>query len=253
MGQRAALTKAPVAARQPAGPLTGATVAVSRLDLQVRREAFELFSASFDGTSWAAFQRDLAAKQFVILLRDARTGHLKGFSTVEVSSAGNATVVFSGDTVIDSAYWGQKTLQRAFAALILRLKLRHPTRPVYWFLISKGYKTYLMMVNRCPKSIPRHDRPDHAAMRRLLDHLATTRFGDKYDPVASVARDLGADRVRAGLAPIDGAALANPHVRFFLQRNPGHARGDELCCVAEIRWRDALVTVLRAMARRVTP
>jgi hypothetical protein len=251
MGQRAALITTPVAARQPAGPLRATTLAASRLHINVRREAYALFSASYDGTSWFAFQRDLAAKQFVILLRDARTGHLKGFSTVELFTDGKATVVFSGDTVIDSAYWGQKTLQRAFATLILRQKLRHPTRPVYWFLISKGYKTYLLMINRCPKSIPRHDRPDDAAMRRSLDRLATARFAQKYDPVTSVARDLGADRVRAGLAPIDGAVLANPHVRFFLQRNPGHARGDELCCLAEIRVRDAVVTVVRAVAKRV--
>jgi hypothetical protein len=107
-----------------------------------------------------------------------------------------------------------------------------------------------MMVNRCPRSIPRHDRPDDAALRRVLDRLAAARFGAKYDAAASLARDLGADRVRPGLAPIDSAALANPHVRFFLQRNPGHARGDELCCLAEIRLRDAIRIVVQVMLRQ---
>ncbi len=252
MGQRAALTPpAAVAVGQAVGRLKGRTVRVTGLDLQARRAAFDLFAASYEGASWATFQRDLDAKQFAILLHDVRTGELKGFSTVQLSPAGKATVVFSGDTVIDPAYWGQKELQRRFAALILRLKLRRPWRPVYWFLISKGFRTYLIMVNRCPRSIPRYDQPDDPGLRRLLDALARGRFGDKYDPAAGVARDLGADRVRQGVAPIDGALLANPHVRFFLQQNPGHVRGDELCCLAETRLRDAVVTLTQVLRRRV--
>jgi len=252
MGQRAALAPpAAVAVGQAVGRLKGRTVRVTGLDLQARRAAFDLFAASYEGASWATFQRDLDAKQFAILLHDVRTGELKGFSTVQLSPAGKATVVFSGDTVIDPEYWGQKELQRRFAALILRLKLRRPWRPVYWFLISKGFRTYLIMVNRCPRSIPRYDQPDDPGLRRLLDALARGRFGDKYDPAAGVARDLGADRVRQGVAPIDGALLANPHVRFFLQQNPGHVRGDELCCLAETRLRDAVVTLTQVLRRRV--
>jgi hypothetical protein len=252
MGQRAALTPpAAVAVGQAVGRLKGRTVRVTGLDLRARRAAFDLFAASYEGASWATFQRDLDAKQFAILLHDVRTGELKGFSTVQLSPAGKATVVFSGDTVIDPAYWGQKELQRRFAALILRLKLRRPWRPVYWFLISKGFRTYLIMVNRCPRSIPRYDQPDDPGLRRLLDALARGRFGDKYDPGSGVARDLGADRVRQGVAPIDGALLANPHVRFFLQRNPGHVRGDELCCLAETRLRDAVATLTQVLRRRV--
>jgi len=252
MGQRAPIAPpAAVAVGQPSGRLKGRTVRVAGLDLQARRAAFDLFEASYEGASWATFQRDLDAKQFAILLHDVGTGELKGFSTVQLSRAGRATVVFSGDTVIDPAYWGQKELQRRFAALILRLKLRRPWRPVYWFLISKGFRTYLIMVNRCPRSIPRYDQPDDPGLRRLLDALARARFGDKYDPASGVARDLGADRVRQGIAPIDGALLANPHVRFFLQRNPGHVRGDELCCLAETRLRDAVVTLAQVLRRRV--
>jgi hypothetical protein len=251
MGQRAAITPTAVAVGQADGKLKGRTVRVTGLDLQVRRAAFDLFAASYEGASWTTFVRDLDAKQFAILLHDVGTGELKGFSTVQLWRAGRATVVFSGDTVIDPAYWGQKELQRRFAALILQLKLRRPWRPVYWFLISKGYRTYLIMVNRCPRSIPRYDRPDDPGLRRLLDALARARFGDKYDAASGVARDLGADRVRQGVAPIDGALLANPHVRFFLQRNPGHVRGDELCCLAETRLRDAVVTLAQVLRRRV--
>jgi hypothetical protein len=212
---------------------------------QLSREAFALFEASYDGAEWDRFQQDLEEKQFVILLSDAATGRLKGFSTVQVMERDRVTVIFSGDTVIAPECWGQKELQRQFARLIFRLKLRNPLRPIYWFLISKGYRTYLIMVRRCPRSIPRYEQADDPGLRRLLDALARERFGHRYDAAASVARNLGKDRVRDGLAPVDAAVRGNQHVRFFLARNPGHVQGDELCCLAEIRLRDAALTLVR--------
>jgi hypothetical protein len=50
--------------------------------------------------------------------------------------------------------------------------------------------------------------------------------------------------------------LVNPHVRFFVERNPGHADGEELACLAEIRLRDLArvagrITGARIFGRRV--
>jgi hypothetical protein len=245
LGTPSALKQAPAAKHRASPRLRGRTVPVSSVGGVLRHAAFALFQASYDGADWERFQRDLDEKQFMILLFEVSTGKLKGFSTVQVLRRGTSTVIFSGDTVIAPECWGQKELQRHFARLILRLKLRNPLRPVYWFLISKGYRTYLMMVRRCPRSIPRYDRVDDPGLRTLLDALATERFGHRYDAAASVASDLGHDRVRAGVAPIDAAVEADPHVRFFQARNPGHVQGDELCCLAETRLRDAARTLVR--------
>jgi hypothetical protein len=36
------------------------------------------------------------------------------------------------------------------------------------------------------------------------------------------------------VAEIDAQRLADPHVAYFQAANPGHARGDELACLAEL-------------------
>ena len=41
------------------------------------------------------------------------------------------------------------------------------------------------------------------------------------------------------------AALANPHVCFFVARNPEHASGVELACLADVRLRDLARAVVR--------
>ena len=36
------------------------------------------------------------------------------------------------------------------------------------------------------------------------------------------------------MAPIDPTLLSVPDIRFFVERNPGHVDGDELCCLGRI-------------------
>ena len=36
------------------------------------------------------------------------------------------------------------------------------------------------------------------------------------------------------IVPLTRERLRDPHVRFFAERNPGHTRGDELCCLAPL-------------------
>ena len=230
--------------------LVARTVGVASVDARTRDAAFALFRTAYENTSRERFERDLEEKQHVILLHDRASGALKGFSTVqvrEVDSGGRrTTVVFSGDTVIDREYWGQKQLQLAFARLLVALKLRAPWRPVRWFLLSKGYRTYLLLAHAFPRSVPRHDAPDDPAMRSLLDDLALARFGAQYDPAAGVVRYATPhERVRQGVAPVTPALLDNAHVRFFHERNPRHAEGEELACLADVR----LIDVARSAAR----
>ena len=242
--------RAPALARPAPPPRLRASIAIPRaIDAATRDAAFALFRAHYEGADRERFERDLAEKQRVILLRDER-GTLRGFSTVlqrHVRVGGRmATMVFSGDTVIDRSCWGQKRLQSAFAGFLLRLRLRHPRRPLYWFLISKGWRTYLLMANHFPRAVPRCDVVEPPHLRAALDQLAAERFGPEYDPAAGIVRYATPhERVRQGVAPVDGVLLANPHVRFFVERNPGHARGDELACLAQVRLRD----LARAVAR----
>ena len=222
--------------------LVACTVATSSLDPRTIADAFALFQRAYEGADRARFSKDLAEKQLVILLRDRDSGALKGFSTVllqERPGKRPAIVVFSGDTVIDREYWGQKQLQIAFTTLLLRLKLRSPRRRVYWFLISKGYRTYLLLANAFTRAVPRFDRSSDDELQQHLHELAEARFGAQYDRESGVIRyDTAHERVRDGLAPITDRHCRNPHVQFFVERNPGHASGDELACLADVRFRD---------------
>ena len=230
--------------------LVARTVPVRSLDRATTTAAYRLFASLYEGTDHARFAADLSEKQLIVLLRDADDHSLRGFSTIHVGDVVHrgrrATLVYSGDTAIHPAYWGQKRLQREFSRVLLRQKLRHPTRPLLWFLISKGYKTYLLLTHHFPTSIPRYDRAPDPELQTTLDDVALRRFGDAYDRVRGLVRHPSPhDRVRRDIAPLRGPLLDDPHVSFFAARNPGHVDGDELACLAEIH----LVDPLRIIAR----
>ncbi|MEW6213542.1 MAG: hypothetical protein AB1631_34925, partial [Acidobacteriota bacterium] len=147
-------------ARSNRSKLKAAVAPVPSLAQTDRERMFELMRSYYDWVSREKFLSDLSNKNDVILLRDS-AGRIQGFSTLRIVSlkADGKTLraVFSGDTVIERAFWGQRVLGKAFLRYLFHQKIRHPFDPLYWLLISKGYKTYLMMANNFSEYYPRYD------------------------------------------------------------------------------------------------
>ena len=162
-GSGAAAPRAPAQlVRTPGGGLKARVFTVDELMPETREAMWQLFFRYYADVGREAFFADLSRKSRVILIRDRDSYEVKGFSTIETYETEvwgrRVAVLFSGDTVVDREGWGQTALQIAFLKFIIRYKLSHPLMPVYWFLISKGYKTYLLLSRNFPTYWPRHDR-----------------------------------------------------------------------------------------------
>lgn len=221
------------------GRLTAEIASVPGLHPTAVDEMWRVFSRYYADVSRQTFERDLQKKNDVILLLDSGDRSLQGFSTLQVYEEeidGRPFVaVFSGDTVLEEAYWGQSALQATFVRYVIKVKLKNPLRPVYWYLISKGYKTYLLLARNFARYYPRHDAPTPRFEKRILDLLSVHKYGDAYVPAEGVLRfEECQGRLKQGVAPIDTGLLERPDIRFFVHRNPGHAKGDELCCLGRV-------------------
>lgn len=235
--------------------LSARVVAQDHLSDAERDRMLALMEACYDGVDAHRFRTDLAAKPLVIVMRDV-DGAIQGFSTLmlmeERLDGRVVDVVFSGDTVIDPAHWGSKALQLAFGTFCLQRKLKHPRRALYWLLLSKGFRTYLLAVNYFPRTFPKPDATPTTAQVAFRDHLATKLWGDAYDPQRQILSFGGArDRVKTPMAPPSAEALESEAVRFFLALNPEHERGDELVCLVHLPLRDLGRALVRASAKAV--
>jgi hypothetical protein len=220
--------------------LEGEAVMRSALSPATVREMGDLFAEHYDVPHPTTFARDLAEKDQVVLLRDCATGALQGFSTLATYTAEvmgqRVGVVYSGDTIIRPAFWGTPALPSVWIKHVLHLASTMP-QPVYWLLISSGYKSYRFLPVFYHEFYPRYDLPTPTNVQRVMDELAVARFGAQYNPHSGIVRFAGGGTpLRPGVAEVSRERQRNPHVRFFLARNPGHSGGDELLCLTRIAW-----------------
>jgi len=238
--------------------LTARLVNVEEVTPFERDEMFALMDDHYANVRRSLFEADLAEKRWVIRINDPATGRLCGFSTQTVLSAqvsgfekgsdplnlGGQTpfrngrpvkALFSGDTIIQRDCWGDRALSHVWGRLALALIDAHPGEELYWFLISQGYKTYRFLPVFFHEFYPRHDVPTPSWAQAVLDALAHSRYPGQYDAASGIIRATPLQyQLRAGLADVTSERLRDPHVRFFNAQNPGHGRGDELCCLAPL-------------------
>ena len=200
---------------------------------------YVLYEAYYAGASKDIFMRDLSSKTHAVILRN-QAGQLGGFSTLQLinslhTSQRPARFIYSGDTIIDKAYWGRNDFAQVWLRLVGQIKSQFPDSPLYWLLIVKGHRTYRYLSLFAQTYYPNPDMPIPADMQALLDEVATQKFGDYYHPDKGlVLFPEPRSYLREEIAAIPSKDKARSEVRFFLEANPGYAAGDELVCICEL-------------------
>jgi hypothetical protein len=219
--------------------LDGQLAQVRDLSSDEKDQMFDLMDRHYENLSRDSFDADLAEKEWVIRVMLRETGELCGFSTQMLLDATveNRTIraLFSGDTIIDRQYWGDQALTHVWGRLALRLMDEYGPNDLYWFLISQGYKTYRFLPVFFYEFYPRFSMPTPRWARQTIDALGRQKCAEHYDAASGVVQSHRYQyRLRAGVADVTPARRHNSDVRFFIEQNPGHALGDELCCLAPL-------------------
>ncbi len=208
------------------------------LSQEEKKGMYWLLCNHFQGVKLDVFDADLASKNWVILLHDEKTQTLKGFSTLLIYDTKfegeNISVVYSGDTIIDPSSWSSSTLSRTWITSVNTLRREYSRNKLYWLLISSGYRTYRFLPIFWQQFYPRYDKPTPKHISRLMNFLASSRFGEYYDENLGLVRFPHPHVLREELKGIPPERLQDPHIQFFEMHNPNHLQGDELVCLTEI-------------------
>ena len=163
---------------------------------------------------------------------------LVGFTTLRVFGdvwrGAPIRVVYSGDTIVDPAHWGQSELAFAWIARVGEIARAAPEAPLYWLLLVKGHRTfrYLPVFS---KSFYPHWQIDRCDLKFLADQLAGRMFPSDYNPATGVVEFRESrGHLKAAIAGPDAGDLPKAATQFFLARNPGYRQGHELVCICEL-------------------
>lgn len=219
------------------GRIMATTIAPHAIDEATRTEMFALLERHYKDVSRDLFEADLSEKDAAILLHNGSA--VIGFTTAAYSTFAFGThdigIVFSGDTIVDPAFWGEQELARAWLKEIGQAAARSEGRALYWLLIVKGHRTYRYLPAFALDYVPSAGGSDNPELVALRNAVAAERFGSAFDPVTGIIRFAEPrGRLHPDIAEPFARERANPHVRFFLEANPGFRNGDELACLCAL-------------------
>ena len=257
---RPALTSPP-SSLSLGGDLVGSVVPRARLTPADRDRMYALLSAYFDGTQRNRFEDDLAEKESVVVLRDSNHGQIQGFSTfqrLEISVDSRDIVAFySGDTIVAKEYWGETILSRLWSQTVFAeadlTRAERPATEVFWFLICSGYKTYRFLPVFFREFYPCPSSATPVEIKHILDALGNAKFASQYDADSGIVRFAQATPLRHGVAAVTEQRLNDPMLAFFNNKNPGHARGDELACITRVSRSNVTRAGARMLAVQASP
>jgi hypothetical protein len=226
---------------------------ISLFDIQAM---YQLYERYYDIVSFEEFVSDLSKKQAAILVRESDSNKIVGFSTImdlEIEYEGKKiNGLFSGDTIMEREYWGNTALHQQFLKYVVRRKIESPTHEFYWFLISKGYKTYLLMANNFQEYFPRVEQETPSKEQKIIQLFSEKLYPESFDPEKKlIVFPYNSVRLKGGVAPINDDLLSVDKIKFFQDRNPTWRTGTELPCIGKITFTQFGHSFFKLMAKSV--
>lgn len=206
---------------------------------------FSLMDQNYNSMSIELFEKDLKNKKYVGLILDQQDV-IQGFTTFAVMEIGSEAqkygVVFSGDTIIAREHWGTQVLMKGWCETVGSILAQNPEITWYWYLLSKGHRTFLYLPFFFSTYFPSPTKTDRESeYRKVADEVSKVLYPKSWK------KDLGVIEFEDShgelvpeLAEATFKKSKSSLVQFFLEKNPKFYQGNELVCITEISPENAI-------------
>ena len=200
---------------------------------------FSLMSQNYNHMTYDCFVSDLSNKQYVGLIVD-KNNEIQGFTTFGIDLGNQRQnefrIVFSGDTILEPEHWGTQIMMRGWCHTIGQIISTDNEHPWYWYLLSKGHRTYmylpLFFTNYYPKVD--HDSPNSKEWE-IINHVSSNLYQDDWKPNKVIIEfDQRHGELKEELIQSTYSKKRSTYVSFFLEKNPAFYKGNELVCLAQL-------------------
>jgi len=230
--------------------LTTEIISVKYVTDKQLNEMFELFSCYYSNVGKEKFIADFYKKNWVIHLRANK--ETVGFSTQQVFAMDiegeKRNFLYSGDTIVIPSYWQKSTLSGGFCHLMNYIINSYYPQEVYWFLTSKGFRTFRYLPVFFKRFHPSEDFSRKSDWKKILDAVAFYKFQNRYDRNKGVISPLANDNVlNAELCELPSGRLKSGYIKFFMEINPDFRSGVELACITRLSKDNFKQTIFKVL------
>ena len=214
-------------------------VARNTLSMDTVERMFDLMQHHYDYMSHDTFLSDLNQKQYVGVLYD-NENIVQGFTTYAINPKNCGTmdynILFSGDTILSPEHWGTQELVRGFCHSVGQFAASDKTKKWYWYLLSKGHRTYMYLPLFFEGYYPSlNPPPNELILRSVVNEVSQKMYPKYWLPDLGILRfDGHFGQLSKELAEGTFQKANKPHIAFFLQKNPQFFEGEELVCLTEL-------------------
>lgn len=204
---------------------------------ELSRALYRIHTRIFAGLDESTFEHYVVsspAKETRLVLYRNTSDEIVGYYGVhrfEVSLAGETVVVFRAEAGLLPGYRQRDAnlsflLRRAAAYM-----LTHPRSRAYFLCAPVNPSSYGVITRRARSAYPRWDREVPAGTLRLMTRLADEVGLRRADGPNPLVRDVGWITRATDEEHAYWRSSSDPHIRFYLETNPGYTAGSGLLTV----------------------
>jgi len=209
---------------------------VPELSDELRLQIVSLYLKYYNGSNQAQVLDDLSKKNEILILYYGNL--VVGFSSLQVYDyrwcEQMIRIIYSGDTIVDRAHWGQQALAFRWIERAGEIKQEDPDKRLFWFVIVKGHRTYRYLPTFAKSFFP-HWSIERDDLKQLADDLAFDKFGDLYNSdTGTLEFHQSRGHLKTDIAYPSEEEMNKESVQFFIKKNPNYLQGHELVCLCEL-------------------
>ena len=160
----------------------------------------------------------------VLMCRDRMDGTLRGAMMLGIERKGDYTLIQLGGTIFKNYYRGSPFINIIVAYVSVSELIKHPLTPIYIVgrVYSHGAYTFGLSMR---EYYPVYNKETPESFKKIFADFAETIIklkGDraKYNPETFVI-EMEETHLLENMTTLSPHELENPHVKFFVERNPG--------------------------------
>ncbi|MGM0579956.1 MAG: hypothetical protein ACQETL_04715 [Bacteroidota bacterium] len=214
-------------------------VEIKDINFSSRKRMFELMFSCYNKITEDTFNTDLNKKQYVGLIKD-QDNMVQGFTTFAINpnstNESNYNVLFSGDTIIAPEYWGTQVMKYGWCKAVGSIIASDATKPWYWYLLSKGHRTYMFLPLFFKDYFPSIEPSESDdQLKKIASDISLKLYGDCWKEEEGVIRFKESQgELKEELIQASYQKKGSKFVQFFLKKNPAFYKGEELVCIAHL-------------------
>lgn len=200
----------------------------------------------------ADLQASVRGKSFLYRVYERVTGRLVGAAAyaafpIEVPGKGRIVVFYAGDIVLRPEIRGAGLIQEMGLGGVIRELLRDPWAPKYLYAIALTHKLYRSVASMFQDYWPRYDRETPPEILEIMERVGQRVDQNRWRSATELVQIPRRGRQEQLAVPEE--QLADPVIRFFIDKNPTYLQGTCLPIMMPLDVRN-LSSVLRTLVAR---